>query len=686
MPEHSRQLAAIMFTDIVGYTKLMGEDEEKAFELLKKNRQVQRPLIEQFNGRWLKEIGDGVLASFTTVTDAVYCAKAIQEACLNEDDLRLRIGIHLGEVVFEGEDVFGDGVNIASRLEPLAPIGGILVSESVHKNCLNKKDIETKFIREENLKNVKEPVKIYEVKVEGLDSATSARVLPTRDETKTGSRKGMLIGGAVTIFILLTLVFYQYASKDAPEAIQTLSNSEIDKSIAVLPFVDMSPNKDKEYLGDGIAEELLNVLSKIEGLKVIGRTSSFSYKGKHTDLMTIGEELGVGTILEGSVRMDGNQIRVTAQFINAADGSHIWSESYDRELKDIFKIQDELAQSISESLLSSINISRTRAISEVRIVDDEAYNVYLLGMYHRSKVSEIDTDPKENLYQAINLFNQSLELDDSFANTYVALARTYSHFGFLFGDREIEDAWELAEKYSIKALELDETNSEALRSMAYIRRNKYWDWEGAQEYYRKSVSAAPNNGKALRGYAFLLSAINQHDSAIFYANKALELNPNSDDYRTALMRTAYYARKYGLAINQSEMLEQLAASSYAFRMLILAQTDKDKAAAMILDFAPIDEESKEDLRVIYQNQGWESLTESLYSAYEDRLYTKRFFGRELILIDGAPRDITFKTLAANAGKKVGLMAYILVDPVYDPIRHDPRFDELLKTMGLDKYK
>ena len=188
MPTQSRQLAAIMFTDIVGYTALMGEDEQKAFELLKKNRQVQRPIIEKYNGRWLKEIGDGVLASFSTVSDAVYCAATIQKTCENEPDLKLRIGIHLGEVVFEGNDVFGDGVNIASRLEPLAPIGGILVSESVQRNLSNKRGIETDFVREEQLKNVKEPVKIYSVQVEGAEpvvipelSATPQHVRPNSD-------------------------------------------------------------------------------------------------------------------------------------------------------------------------------------------------------------------------------------------------------------------------------------------------------------------------------------------------------------------------------------------------------------------------------------------------------------------------------------------------------------------------
>jgi len=191
----SRQLAAIMFTDIVGYTALMGEDEQKALELLKKNRLVQRPIIEKYYGKWLKEIGDGVLASFNTVSDAVYCAGAIQKACENEPDLKLRIGIHEAEVVFEGGDVFGDGVNIASRLEPLAPIGGILVSESVYRNLGNKKGIKTKFVREETLKNVKDPVKIYQVKVADDETPIATTIEQNVDRHKVGINRGVLISG-----------------------------------------------------------------------------------------------------------------------------------------------------------------------------------------------------------------------------------------------------------------------------------------------------------------------------------------------------------------------------------------------------------------------------------------------------------------------------------------------------------
>ncbi len=193
MPSQSRQLAAIMFTDIVGYTALMGEDEQKAFEQLKKNRSVQRPLIEKFNGRWLKEIGDGVLASFSTVSDAVYCAKEIQKTCQSESELNLRIGIHQGEVVFDGEDVFGSGVNIASRLEPLAPIGGILVSESVHRNLGNKKDIESTYIREEKLKNVKELIRVYSVQVEGVEPVVKTEPFTAKQQASSTKMNNIFI-------------------------------------------------------------------------------------------------------------------------------------------------------------------------------------------------------------------------------------------------------------------------------------------------------------------------------------------------------------------------------------------------------------------------------------------------------------------------------------------------------------
>src|SRR5687767_2730126 len=306
----TRQLAAIMFTDIVGYTALMYEDEEKAMRLLEKNRDIQKPLVEQHGGKWIKEVGDGVLASFLSVMDAVSCACSINQACEKVKGLRLRIGIHLGDVVFEDHDVFGDGVNIASRLQSLAPVGAIWISESVYKNITNKKGISSCFVREEALKNVKEPVRIYEVSIE------------------------------------------DHACMHVMDSVTTheLTADPLEKSITVLPFVNMSNDPEQDYFSDGIAEETLNSLAHLKDLKVAGRTSSFQFKGKNIDISEIGKKLNVSNVLEGSVRKQGNILRVTAQLIKVEDGFHLWSERYDRNMDDIFAIQDEIALAITEKL------------------------------------------------------------------------------------------------------------------------------------------------------------------------------------------------------------------------------------------------------------------------------------------------------------------------------------------------
>jgi adenylate cyclase len=274
----SRQLAAIMFTDIVGYTAIMGKNEQMAFDLLNKNRKLEKPIIEQFRGKWIKELGDGVMASFSTVTDAVSAAVKIQEACKQSKEFLLRIGIHLGEVIFEDNDVFGDGVNIASRIQAIAGPGEIYISEAVYNNVFNKRDIVTQFIKEETLKNVREPVKIYRV----------------------------------------------------------MTSADLHASAAAIPFRSA-----------GMAEEILSSLTHLKNLKVAGRTSSFQFKGKNIDLRVIGEELGVSTVLEGSVRKQDNRLRISAQLINVEDGFHIWSERYDREMQDIFAIQEEIALAIT---------------------------------------------------------------------------------------------------------------------------------------------------------------------------------------------------------------------------------------------------------------------------------------------------------------------------------------------------
>jgi len=348
----SRQLAAIMFTDIVGYTALMDEDEQRAFELLKKNRQVQRPLIEKYNGKWLKEMGDGVLASFTTVTDAVFCAAAIQKSCEDEPDLKLRIGIHQGEVVFEGEDVFGSGVNIASRLEPLAPIGGILVSESIHSNVRNIKDISTKFFGEKQLRGVKEPVKVYQVQVQGVNvpelvsSAIDISVEDIGHSVKNvKTHKQIIFGVAAIIVMVLGYIFYANTNENETE---NASETEVEKSIAVIPFVSLSTDPEKQYLADAVMDAILLHLSKIENLRVITRTSVERYRNTTLTIPEIAAELNVHHVLEGSFQKQGDMANLIVQLSNAQQNEdHLWANEYNRDWSDIFAVQSEVAQAIA---------------------------------------------------------------------------------------------------------------------------------------------------------------------------------------------------------------------------------------------------------------------------------------------------------------------------------------------------
>jgi len=437
----SRQLAAIMFTDIVGYTSLMGNDEEAAFDLLYKNRLLQKPLIEQYGGKWIKELGDGVLATFSTVTNAVNCACSIIKGCESINGLKLRIGIHQAEVIFENNDVFGDGVNIASRLQAIAPSGGICISETVQNNVANRKEIVTRFLKEETLKHVKEPIRIYEVIVEG-------------NATTQHSANSTVV----------------QKEKIVPE-----------KSIAVLPFMNMSNDPEQEYFSDGMAEEILNSLSQLKDLKVAGRTSSFQFKGKNIDLHEIGEKLGVATVLEGSVRKQNNKLRITAQLINTIDGFHLWSEKYDRNMDDIFAIQDEIALAITENLKVILLEKEKKSITKSHTQNTEAYEFYLRGRFYLNK---------RLLFQSLEQFQKAVEIDPDFAKAYAGLADAYVMLGF-YNYLPAKDVMPKAKKFADVAIELDYSLCEPYCSLGMYFTCYEWNWREANKNFLKSIELNP---------------------------------------------------------------------------------------------------------------------------------------------------------------------------------------------------
>jgi adenylate cyclase len=506
---HSRQLAAIMFTDIVGYTALMGDDEQMAFELLDKNRLIQKPLIEQYGGKWIKELGDGVLSTFSTITDAVNCACSIIKASAQIDGLKLRIGIHHAEVVFENNDVFGDGVNIASRLQSIAPIGGICISEAVRNNIANRKEIQTQFIKEETLKHVKEPIRIYEVVVDVADTLQSTMKFVYKETTKIKPKK----------------------------------------SIAVLPFINMSNDPEQEYFSDGMAEEILNSLSHLKDLKVAGRTSSFQFKGKNIDLREVGDKLGVGTVLEGSVRKQGNKLRITVQLINVEDGFHLWSEKYDRNMDDIFAIQDEIALAITENLKVILLEKEKAIITKSPTQNAEAYEFYLKGRFYLNK---------RFLLQSLEQFRKAIEIDPDFAKAYAGLADAYIILGF-YNFLPAKEAMPKAKQAADAAIQIDNSLCEPYCSLGMYYASYDWNWMEAKHNFLRSIQL---NSRYVQshvwfGHYYLSWIEGKFEEGIRHLNIAIELEPHN---------AMSYINKYAVVFTTGKFEEAFQIAKQGYEM------------------------------------------------------------------------------------------------------------------------
>jgi TolB-like protein/class 3 adenylate cyclase/Tfp pilus assembly protein PilF len=527
MITQSRQLAAIMFTDIVGYTSLMGNDEQKAFSYLRKNRDLQKPIIEEYNGRWIKELGDGVMASFKTVSDAVSAAVRIQEACNLANEYQLRIGIHQGEVVFEDDDVFGDAVNIASRIQSFANPGTIYISESVYQILANKKDVATRFIKEQPLKNVKAPVRIYEVLV-GDEKTESISTEQQQSPAKSNGQPAK------------------------------------EKSIAVLPFVNMSNDQEQDYFSEGIAEEIINSLVCLKELKVASRTSSFQFKGKNVDLREVGDKLKVKTILEGSIRKQGNKIRITVQLINIEDGFHLWSERYDRELDDIFAIQDEIALSITQKLKLTLGIREKARITKVYTQNTQAYELYMKGRYFWNKRNTI------SIQASIKYFEEAIALDPDYALAWAGLSDAYNIMSE-YGKHRRRDVFPKAKAAVFKALELDDGLAEAHVSLGLLLMLDEWDWVNSGKEYRLGIELNPQYATGHHWYAEWLMYNGKFDDAIKEIMLAEELDPISLAIAKDKGLVYYYSRQYEESIKHVKVsLERDPEFANGHRVLSLA--------------------------------------------------------------------------------------------------------------------
>jgi TolB-like protein/class 3 adenylate cyclase len=323
MPNH-RQLSAIMFTDIEGYTAIMQKNEKNAIVIRDRHREVIQQEHEHFNGRIIQFYGDGTLSTFQSIVEAVQCALSMQQKFQQVPKVPVRMGLHIGDIIFNEEHIFGDGVNLTSRVESLGVAGSVLISDKANEELHNHPELKTISVGTYQFKNINRLVEVFALNHEELVKPTPQSLSGKTEEKKEEDPASHKISAQ---------------GKNIPY-----------KSIAVLPFVNMSNDSDQEYFSDGIAEEIINSLTHIKDLKVAGRTSSFKFKGKNTELHELGEKLCVRTVLAGSVRKQGNWLRITAQLVNVEDGYHLWSEKYDRKMDDVFAIQDDIAMAITKKL------------------------------------------------------------------------------------------------------------------------------------------------------------------------------------------------------------------------------------------------------------------------------------------------------------------------------------------------
>jgi adenylate cyclase len=473
-----RKLSAILSADAKGYSRLMGEDELATVRTLEAYREMMAEVIRRYRGRVVDSPGDNVLAEFASVVDAVASAVDIQKGlkARNEDlpehrRMAFRIGINLGDVIEEGERIYGDGVNVAARIEGLAEGGGICISGTAYDHVENKVAVDFEYLGEQSVKNIRKPVRVYRVlmRPDGLSQTGEEAPLPGKP------------------------------------------------SIAVLPFVNMSGDPEQEYFSDGITEDLITDLSKVSGLFVIARNSAFTYKGKAVKVQEVSRELGVRFILEGSVRKAGNRVRISAQLVDAGTGGHLWAERYDRELRDIFDLQDEVTQQIVSALAVNLTKPEEDRLAWRGTDNLKAYDYALRGQesYHRFT--------REANVEAQEMFEKSIELDPGYASAYSWLGLVFLHrwtHGWSQDPQLPDRAFESAQK----ALALDESLPEAHRVLAdvYLYRKQH---EKATAELERAIALNPNYADAFAALAEVLNWTEKPEEAPELVKKGIRLTP-----------------------------------------------------------------------------------------------------------------------------------------------------------------
>ena len=643
MSEGERKLAAIMFTDMVGYTALTQSSESQALEVLERHNRLVRPFFPRFHGREVKMIGDSFLVEFDSALDAVRCAVEVQAylhdynvSSRDEWKITLRIGVHLGDVVHREGDVFGDAVNIASRIEPLAEPEGICLSEHVYSQVRNKFDLPLASLGKKALKNVSEEAEVYRV------------IMPWRA-----------------------------AAQERP-----VETPVQKRRVAILPFRNMSPDPADEYFAEGMTEELITAVSKIPSLSVISRTSVMGYKGKDKKAAEIAGELNVGTLLEGSVRKAANRVRITVQLIDAASDGHLWAENYDRSMEDVFAVQSDVAEKVANSLNLRLTEGDRKKIESGGTADAEAYTLYLKGRFN------LERWDKSSILAGKKLLEEAIERDPDYALAYAGLAGAHSKLFFLEMS-DADDARRKAEAFARKALELDGSLPEAHMALSRVLGSKY-DFEGARREMQKVIELNPNLAEAYSqlasGYAFT----RRWEECTAVIEKALELDPLSAVTSGSAGTWYLYMGRYDEAIRHlRNAIELDPNNSFNLDNLGLAYMQKgmlEEGLTMVKRAADIAGEgfSWGDLAWAYVKAGKEEEAQRLLAkvlAEQEGKATSPTMVAGIYAALGE-KDRAIEWLEKAYEQRSGYLPATNSDFVYENVQRDPRFQELMRKTGL----
>jgi TolB-like protein/class 3 adenylate cyclase/Tfp pilus assembly protein PilF len=693
MDTHQHRLTALWFADIVGYSELADRDEGQALRLVDALQTIAHSTAERFQGRIVKFLGDGVLAEFSSTESAVRAAVALQhnyhkriESATGE--VRpLRVGVHVGDVVTEPDgDLYGDGVNVAARLQHEADAGQVVVSEDVWRQLRQRPEIGFTLLGERTLKGIARPVIVYAVDVEltadeltGVaPAARTARAREHRSRNLALLGMGMLI--AIVVLGLATGYFGRDGEPGTRQAAVDTSGEVSPPSVAVLPFANLSGDERDEYFGDGMTEDLIARLAKVPRLKVISRTSVMQYKDTEKSLRQIGAELGAAAILEGSVRHSGDKVRIVAQLIDVETDTHLWAETYDRGMADIFDIQSDVAEQIATALEATISVAQHEMMTAAPTHDMEAYQLYLQGRFFWNKRTAND------FARAIELYEQAIERDPEFALAYAGLAETFVILPH-YSDVTANEANSRARTVATKALELDANLGEAHAALAHVDWHQF-EWEAGERGFLRAIELSPGNATVHQWYADYLVSMARFDEARAHMNRAHELDPLSNIINTELGWLSFFERRYDEAIEQFEKVIAFDPEfprvhlylGWAYEMTgqYAEAIEAYRTWARVLGVDP----SEFDGREAAWRQGgergyWKAKKEFADGPgrpFMSRASSRAMFGD----VDGA-----FEVIDQMYAEREIDMVYAKVTPYWEPLRSDPRYDELLEKMGLN---